>query len=591
VFSISIVLRACVGVGIVAIAACAGAGPKPDPILAPQPFYTVMGEIALTRHEPRVAALQYQAAAEGTSDPSLLKRATQVATDTLQPTIAATVSARWISVDPKSADAHHAAARAALALFRIDESAEHYRSVLQTSPDGTDAAFARLETELGSVDNAFGARQVADKLAEVFPGSAAARQMQGFAQLRADDPAAAVRSLTSAIALKPAGGTPSATGTQPDPNAQADADAAAQAAASAQADAEREFAQALARARISAGDVEAPLAESQAKLEREGTPANRLDYALLLLSAQRDDAALEQLAILARAPEAESVALRLLGIVEYQQGKFDAAGMRFTELLRTGKFLDDAFYYLGLIAEKHNDPERALRLYAQVQTGEYFVSTLLRAATILQTHGDAPAADQLLDRLVEDTPEQAPEIFAARARIYADAGDIDRGLKVLDWGVLQYPDNVDMHYALAATYEQAGRVPEALGELSALVKARPGDPAALNALGYTLADHDQHLSRARALIERAHAAAPKNAAILDSMGWVLFRQGKTEQALPYLSQAYADDRGGDIAAHLGEVQWTLGHQAEADQIWSAAAIVDPDNRLLKSTRQRMHGLK
>jgi tetratricopeptide (TPR) repeat protein len=584
VFSISIVLRACVGVAIVAIAACAGAGPKPDPILAPQSFYTVMGEIALTRHEPRVAALQYQAASAGTGDPSLLKRATQVAADTLQPSIAATVSARWINVDPKSADAQHAAARAALALFRIDESAEHYRIVLQTSPDGTDAAFARLETELGSVDNAFGARQVADKLAEVFPSSAAARQIQGFAQLRADDPAAAVRSLTSAIALKPAS-------TQPDANAQADADAAAQAAASAQADAERELAQALARARISAGDVEAPLAESQAKLDRDGTPANRLDNALLLLSAQRDDQALEQLAILARAPEAAPVALRLLGIVEYQQGKFDAAGVRFTELLRTGKFLDDAFYYLGLIAEKHNDAERALRLYAQVQTGEYFVSTLLRAATILQTHGDAAAADQLLDRLVDDTPEQAPEIFAARARIYADAGDIDRSLKVLDWGVLQYPDNVDMHYALAATYEQAGRVAEALGELSALVKARPGDPAALNALGYTLADHDQHLSHARALIERAHAAAPKNAAILDSMGWVLFRQGKTEQALPYLSEAYADDRGGDIAAHLGEVQWTLGHQAEADRIWSTAAIVDPDNRLLKSTRQRMHGLR
>jgi tetratricopeptide (TPR) repeat protein len=552
-------------VGIVATAGCVGAGPKQDPILAPQPFYTVMGEIALTRHEPRVAALQYQSAADRTLDPSLLQRATQVATETLQPSIAAVVSARWISVDPKSVDAHHAAAKAALALFKIDASAEHYRIVLQAAPDGADAAFARLGTELGGIDNPFGARQVADKLAEDFPSSAAARQMQGFAQMRADDPAAAVRSFTAAIALKPDG--------------------------PADADAERELAQALARARISAGDIEAPLAQYQAKLDRDGTPANRLDYALLLLSAQRDDAALEQLAILAGSADAAAVALRLLGIVEYQQGKFDAAGMRFTELLRTGKFLDDAFYYLGLIAEKHNDPERALRLYAQVQSGDYFVSTLLRAATILQTHGDAQAADQLLDRLVADTPEQAPEIFAARARIYADAGDIERGLKVLDWGALQYPDSVDMQYALAATYEQAGRIADALRELNALVKARPDDPAALNALGYTLADHDKQLSHANALIERAHAAAPKNAAILDSMGWVRFRQGKTEQALPYLAEAYADDRGGDIAAHLGEVQWTLGHQAEADRIWSAAAIVDPDNRLLKSTRQRMHALK
>jgi tetratricopeptide (TPR) repeat protein len=564
---------------IVATAACVDMGPKADP-RAPQPFYTVMGEIALTRHEPRIAALQYQSAAAATDDPALLQRAAQVAADTLQPSVAANVAAHWISVDPNSVDAHHAAARAALSLFRIDDSADQYRIVLTAATGGADAAFVRVETELASGDNAFGARKVADKLAEIFPSSAAALRMQGLAQLRADDPAAAVRSLTAAIALQPE--------SEIAPADAAQADTAAQAAAAAQADAERELAQALLRARISAGDVDGPLAESQAKLERHKTPANRLDYALLLLNAQRDDAALEQLAILAREPEAAPVALRLLGIVEYQQGKYDAAGMRFTELLRTGKFLDDSFYYLGLIAEKHDDPERALRLYAQVQSGEYFVSTLLRAATILQVHGDAAAADQLLDRLVDDTPDQAPEIFAARARIYADAGDVDRALEVLEWGMQQYPDNADMHYALAATYEQAGRISDTLNELSALLEARPNDPAALNALGYTLADHDKHLARARGLIEQAHAAAPKNAAILDSMGWVRFRQGKTEQALPYLLEAYADDRGGDIAAHLGEVQWSLGHRQEADRVWSAASIADPDNRLLKSTRQRLH---
>jgi tetratricopeptide (TPR) repeat protein len=130
----------------------------------------------------------------------------------------------------------------------------------------------------------------------------------------------------------------------------------------------------------------------------------------------------------------------------------------------------------------------------------------------------------------------------------------------------------------------------ALRELTALLKARPDDPAALNALGYTLADHNQKLARARALIERAYAAAPKNAAILDSLGWVLFRQGHGEQALPYLTAAYADDRGGDIAAHLGEVLWRLGKQADAERVWSAASVVDADNRLLKATRQRLHAL-
>jgi predicted negative regulator of RcsB-dependent stress response len=55
-----------------------------------------------------------------------------------------------------------------------------------------------------------------------------------------------------------------------------------------------------------------------------------------------------------------------------------------------------------------------------------------------------------------------------------------------------------------------------------------------------------------------------------------------------LSAAYADDLGGDIAAHLGEVLWQLGKQDAAQKIWSEAAAVDADNALLRSTRQRLN---
>jgi tetratricopeptide (TPR) repeat protein len=295
------------------------------------------------------------------------------------------------------------------------------------------------------------------------------------------------------------------------------------------------------------------------------------------------------LEVLAKNTEYAPVALRLLGLVEYQEGHFDAASARFAELVRADKYLDDAFFYLGVIADRHNDPEQALKLYAQVQSGDNAVPALLRATAILQKHGAAQAADDLLDRLVEDEPLRAPEILAARARIYADSGGLPRALEVLQQGREEYPDSVDLRYAMASTYEEMGRIPAALHELTEIINARPDDPAAMNALGYTLADHSRDLARARKLIERANAEAPRNAAILDSLGWVLFRQGHAAEAVPYLREAYRDDRGGDIAAHLGEVLWQLGQRADAEHIWSEAAAVDGDNHLLKATRQRLHG--
>jgi tetratricopeptide (TPR) repeat protein len=539
---------------------------KSDDAAAPQSFYTVTAEIALARHEPRIASLQYAAAVEKDSDVGLLARATQVADASLQPSIEEKIAARWTEVEPESVDAQRAAGRAALALYKIDQAARHYRNVLVSSPQGTDAEFAALETDLAGTDNIFGARQLADRLAASFPSSAAALRVRGFTALRADDPAAAVQSFTAVLAMPAGGGSES--------------DAAAR----------HELQQTLARAQIMAGDTDGPLSEARELLAREDTPANRLDYALLLMTAQRNSAAVQQLDILARSPEYGPVAVRLIGLIDFQEGRLDAATAKFADLVRANKFLDDAFYYLALIAERRDEPEHALRLYAQVQNGENALPALLRATTLLQKHGAAGAADELLDRLVEDEPQRATEILAARARMYADGGDAPRAIAVLQRAVADYPDNVDLRYAVASIYEEQGRVPDALRELSNLLKTRPDDPAALNALGYTLADHSRELARARKLIETAHAAAPKNAAILDSLGWVLYRQGRGADAESYLRAAYADDRGGDIAAHLGEVLWQLGKTGEAEQVWSEAAVIDGDNRLLKATRERFHAL-
>src|SRR3981081_2526772 len=107
------------------------------------------------------------------------------------------------------------------------------------------------------------------------------------------------------------------------------------------------------------------------------------------MTAERESAATQQLEILARNPEYAPVALRLLGLIEFQEGHFDAATTRFAQLLRSDKYLDDAFYYLGLIADRHGDTDHALRFYAQVQNGENALLALLRATTILQTHGAA----------------------------------------------------------------------------------------------------------------------------------------------------------------------------------------------------------
>lgn len=577
-----------------ACAGCAGTRSAPEPIAAPQVFYTVTGEIALNRQEPRVAALQYAAAAATGTDTKLIARASEVTQRALQPSLTAEVAARWIQVEPASVEAHRAAARAALALDRVAEAAEQYRIVLATSARGTAVEFADLEIEFGQTDNVFGARQVADRLAAAFPTSEAAYRLQGFASMRADDPKAAVKSFGSALEIEatvppaPKAPPPAAEGTEQPNSLPAVPGQPGAPAASAAADARRELLMAYWRARILSGDVQVPLAEALALVEGDPSPANVLDHALLLLAAGKTDAAIVELETLSIQPDTAAVSLRLLGLLDFQEGRLDKATQHFTELLGTGKFLDDCFYYLGLIAERLGDVPRAMRFYGQVQSGDNAVAALLRASNLLQSHGEAPAAQELLDHLISDEPARAPEVVAARAKIYSDAGNAKRAIEILDQGMREYPDSVDIRYAVASTYEDQGQIALALRELKGVLKSRPDDPAAMNAYGYTLADHNEDLRHARSLIERAYAEAPRNAAILDSLGWVLYRQGHADEALGYLKTAYAEDRGADIGAHLGEVLWRLGQHEEAERIWSEAGKDDSDNKLLNATRQRLH---
>ncbi len=552
---IPIRLRLVIAAGTLCLTATGPRAAASPPSAGPTAFYTVTGEIALARQEPRVAALQYAAGAQ--RDPGLLPRAAEVAADSLQPTIGLALAERWVRLQPQSADARLAAAGFALALHRVDQAAAQYRALVSLAADGVEAALGRVAAVLLEAPNRYGARQVADRLAAAYPGSAAALRLQGLAALDADDPASAVRALRAALAA-----------------GVADAQA-------------RSLVQALRRARVLSGDAAAPLAETEAELTPEPTDEQRFDYALLLLAADRHEAARDQLASLLAHPDAASQALRLLVVIEYEDGDDAAASGHLAQLVALGQMADDAYYYEGLIAERHADVDRALGCYARVRGGDNGLAAMLHAGKLLRTHGEVDEANALFDQLVVEQPRAAPDIVAARAELEREAGNGAGAAQRLAAGLQQYPDSIELRYARATLLEESGDVDASLRELAAILKARPQDPAAANALGFTLADHARELPRARALIDAAIAAAPHSAAIRDSLGWVLFRQGKPREALPILASAFADEPGGDIGAHLGEVQWMLGQRDEAERTWARAGTIDLDNRLLKATRQRL----
>jgi len=188
-------------------------------------------------------------------------------------------------------------------------------------------------------------------------------------------------------------------------------------------------------------------------------------------------------------------------------------------------------------------------------------------------------ADAALD---EDARRDA---YMLEAELHAKDKQVDAERDAFARGLAAQPDNIDLLYARALMWERTDDIARAEADLRRILVIAPDNVAALNALGYTLADRTRRYREALELIDRARVAEPGNAAIIDSYGWVLFRLGKTRAALEQLRRAYAQQKDPDIASHLGQVLWVLGQREEARKYFEEARKLEPGNRSLQRALQ------
>ena len=279
-------------------------------------------------------------------------------------------------------------------------------------------------------------------------------------------------------------------------------------------------------------------------------------------------------------------ALRALGLMDMQGGDLDAATGRFDALLSTGAQTYESLFHLGAIAEQREDTERALRNYARVTGGDFALAAQVRVARIKAEKSGIEAGLQHLEEFARARPELAVDVTVQRAALLSEHDDERAALAELDAGIERYPDSVELRMSRVFLLERTDRVDASVKELRQLLKERPGDAIIQNALGYTLADRTRDYEEAHTLIESALTQTPDSAAVLDSMGWVLYRQARPREALPYLRRARELASDPEIDLHLGEVLWAVGDEAEARKTWQAALERSPDYEKLRERLER-----
>ena len=559
--------------------AAARTEPLPDnPLTASTLYKLMMSEIAAQRGSPDAAYATELKLARETRDPRIARRATEFAVQARQPAAAVEAARLWTELSPKSQVASDTLITLLVLSGRLDEAQPSLAAKIAASPSKSQA-LAQVYGLLAKSQQPKAAYDLMRKLASNYAALPEAHLMLAQAAQAAGDQAAAIEETRTAVRLQP--------DSEP---------ATIMLAQRLQFDAPKE--------------TDALLSGFIARNPK--SVLMRMAYARFLNGERRFDESAAQLAQVRKLVPNDAEKIYALGLLAYQANKpndAEAYFRRFIEL-RTPRSADTAgasagseseaalsgsesgvdlaYLYLAQIAEDAKDYPRALDWLAKVGDGNEYITARIRRALILARQGKLDVARAELHALPATTPAAATNLTLAEAQMLRDADRTQAAFDLLAKAVKKSPENPELLYDYGMTGEKLGRLDVLESAMRTVIRVRPDNAQAYNALGYTLADRNERLDEAKTLIEKANALAPDNPSILDSLGWVQYRLGDTRQALQNLERAYKLRGDTEIAVHLGEVLWVMGRHADAERAWREASAKEPQNLVLQQTLARFN---
>lgn len=248
---------------------------------------------------------------------------------------------------------------------------------------------------------------------------------------------------------------------------------------------------------------------------------------------------------------------------------------------------DYAWMLMAEALSQQGQYRQALTWLDRIDPGRVDLPLLTRRGLLMVRQGQLEAARSLVrDTPVRGTPTARSRLLA-EVQVLREAQQWQSAYDLVLAAMRSDPADDGLIYELAMLAERLARYDDMEVLLKRVMALKPEDAHAYNALGYSLAERDTRLDEARSLVQRANELAPEDPFIIDSLGWVAFRQGDMETALKLLTQSNQARPHVEVAAHLGEVLWTLGRRDDALRVWRAGQAREPGNPVLRSTLQRL----
>ncbi len=528
--------------------------PKQE-LTAPILFDFLVGETALQRGNLDIAVSRYVKLARATRDPRIAKRATEIALHAGNPFAAEQAATMWLELEPDSMDARQTIAALLVNMGKLDAARPHLEKLLASEKNDVSNAFMQLNQLLSRNTDKLSTLLLIQQLSQPYKDVPEVHFAISQAAWFANQHPLALEEMQRALALRP----------------------------------EWEIA-AVHNGRILQRTSSTDASEFYRDYLKKYPAANevRIAYTRVLIGDNHTDLAREQLQWLSEKNSEDAEIMLAVGLLATEMGNFDITETSFKKALSLGyKDTNAVHFHLGQIYEETKRPDMAMASYQMVKSGGRYLPAQIRYADLLALQGHLKEAREHLQKLPAANDQQAAHLILAEAQILRRSKAHKEVFDVLNEGLKKLPDYPELLYDRALAAEKLGKINILEQDLRKLIKLKPDNAHAYNALGYSMAERGIKLPEALELIRKAVELSPEDPYIMDSLGWVYYRMGNFVEGLNYLNLAFAARPDPEIAAHLGEVLWAKGAKDDAKDIWRYALEKDPDNDVLLDTLQRL----
>lgn len=330
------------------------------------------------------------------------------------------------------------------------------------------------------------------------------------------------------------------------------------------------------------------------KYQKEQGPSPKVAEILAQIYVENEqyDLAYEQYQILENSTE-DPLNIKLkMALILIERKDYAQATAKLEEILHDAPESDKIRFYLGAVFEETKEYDKAIAHFRKIPpSSQFFGEAMVHTAYMMKNKGRLSEAIEVIEGALKERKDQS-QLYAMYASLMDEGGDYQKAITMLTEAVEKFPENAQLRFYYGTLFDRTGKKDRVVVEMKKVLELDPKHIQAMNYLAFTWAEANVQLEEAEKLARSALAIDPKDGYIMDTLGWILYKQGRFNEAVKVLEAAFKHQSSVSvIAEHLGDAYYRHQMIEKAKKMYIKAADLETDAKKVEQLRAKITAIE